>query len=387
MVVGALALTLVGSAVYGARTGQLAARAERLLALLKLVDGAGSGLDADTVRGLTPERIASLAANDTAPLEAQIVELKDKLATMSFTAQHGAALETRIREVERRLAACLADGAAGNTAALEARIRELETRLASVSLQDDGKTLRFSSVNVQVVSGSGATNGPPNGVGNLIIGYNEHENGVCFDPYDRHSYYCPMSRGGSHNLIVGQGHNYTSFGGIVAGQSNSISAPFASVCGGAFNDAGGLHSSVSGGAHNEARGGASSVTGGFRGRAEADLSWVGGGKDNRARGFAASVSGGEENAADGDSSSVSGGLENRAGGSFSSVSGGIWRVAPAEGNWAAGGLLETGDATSPSGCESRWSCESCSAGTLCQWCPDVGCVAAGTPCDVDEDCD
>lgn len=34
-------------------------------------------------------------------------------------------------------------------------------------------TVEFSSVNVQVVSGSGATNGAVNGEGNLIVGYNE----------------------------------------------------------------------------------------------------------------------------------------------------------------------------------------------------------------------
>jgi hypothetical protein len=37
----------------------------------------------------------------------------------------------------------------------------------------DGTTLQFSGINVQVVSGSGATDGALNGKGNLIVGYNK----------------------------------------------------------------------------------------------------------------------------------------------------------------------------------------------------------------------
>ena len=39
-----------------------AASAAKLLAKIRQVDGAGSGLDADTVRGLTPDQIADLRA-------------------------------------------------------------------------------------------------------------------------------------------------------------------------------------------------------------------------------------------------------------------------------------------------------------------------------------
>src|SRR5205807_9418104 len=35
-------------------------------------------------------------------------------------------------------------------------------------------TVRFAAVNVQIVSGSGATNGAVNGTGNLVIGYDEN---------------------------------------------------------------------------------------------------------------------------------------------------------------------------------------------------------------------
>jgi hypothetical protein len=308
--------------VYGARSGRLGARAERLLALLKLVDGPGSGLDADTVRGLAPEQLASLAADRVVTLEARIHELEARCASEP-------------QQDDR-------------TAALEARVRELETRLAAVSLGDDGRTLRFSGVNVQIVSGAGATDAAPNGLGNLIVGYNESRaeacdprEWACYDPYDDDRDGDPGDdRVGSHNLVVGQAQNYTSFGGIVTGQFNAIRAPFASVCGGAWNEASARHSSVSGGAHNDAHGGASSVSGGSRNVAAAELSWVGGGQDNDANGYAASVSGGEDNSAFGPSSSVSGGVDNVARGLGSTVSGGLERDAPGLGDWVAGGLLE-----------------------------------------------
>src|SRR5437899_1823542 len=40
----------------------------------------------------------------------------------------------------------------------------------------DGTTLQFTGINVQVVSGSGSTDGAVNGRGNLVVGYNE---GTC----------------------------------------------------------------------------------------------------------------------------------------------------------------------------------------------------------------
>src|SRR5437867_657055 len=37
----------------------------------------------------------------------------------------------------------------------------------------DGTTLQFSGINVQIVSGSGTTDGAVNAKGNLIVGYNK----------------------------------------------------------------------------------------------------------------------------------------------------------------------------------------------------------------------
>ncbi|MCP4132517.1 MAG: hypothetical protein GY754_16205 [bacterium] len=37
---------------------------------------------------------------------------------------------------------------------------------------------------------------------------------------------------GSHNVVVGAYHNYTSYGGLVVGSHNTISAKYSSVSGG-----------------------------------------------------------------------------------------------------------------------------------------------------------
>src|SRR5262249_14364134 len=49
----------------------------------------------------------------------------------------------------------------------------LRTLLTALSLENGGTTLRLSGLNLQIVSGSGATDGQVNGKGNLIVGYDE----------------------------------------------------------------------------------------------------------------------------------------------------------------------------------------------------------------------
>jgi len=94
----------------------------------------------------------------------------------------------------------------------------------------------FSGANVYVQSGSGSTDGAVNGLGNLLVGYDE-DNGD--------------DKSGSHNLVVGQNHTYTSYGGFVAGGDNAVTERLASVIGGRYNTASGYRTSASGGYHNE----------------------------------------------------------------------------------------------------------------------------------------
>ena len=134
---------------------------------------------------------------------------------------------------------------------LNARIDPIETKTADMSivhLTYDGtsyKTVRFSHVNVQIVNGTGATNSSSNGyvigegLGNLIIGYNEEANNTQVSPSQRTGY---------HNLIVGKRNDYTSYGGVVFGRFNRITAKYATVTGGYDNVASKPYSSISGGA-------------------------------------------------------------------------------------------------------------------------------------------
>jgi hypothetical protein len=73
---------------------------------------------------------------------------------------------------------------------------------------------------------------------------------------------CPSPCRGTHNLVVGAWHNWTSVGGLVAGEANSIFGPSASISGGTRNAAVGRGSAISGGAFNRAFGNWSTVGGG-----------------------------------------------------------------------------------------------------------------------------
>jgi trimeric autotransporter adhesin len=139
-------------------------------------------------------------------------------------------------------------------------------------------TVEFSTLNVQVVSGSGSTSGPVNGMGNLVIGYGEK----------------PGTQTGSNNLILGYGQSYTSYGAIVGGSYNFSTGPFTDVFG-ESDKASGYAASVTGGIHNFAEGMNSVVTGGQK---------------NKAKGLYSSVDGGSENVAGSASSTILGGHGN-----------------------------------------------------------------------------
>jgi hypothetical protein len=172
-------------------------------------------------------------------------------------------------------------------------------KLADLScIRREGNDVIFEGCNVHVRSGAGATDAPVNGLGNLIVGYNESSSGP------------PENRTGSHNLVVGPWHTYSSYGGFVAGRNNAVTGPSASV------------------------------SGGFTNTASSDFASVSGGISNTASGDFASVSGGSANTATGSRASVSGGSANTATGSRASVSGGSNRAATAAYDWVAGGLFQ-----------------------------------------------
>lgn len=229
------------------------------------------------------------------------------------------------------------------------------------NVAETAKAIRFCGVNVQIVNGLGATNGNPdnpvlvgleieqktNGLGNLIVGYNEHH--FPGDPPDGPNPVLREAiRTGSHNIVTGTGNNYSTAGGLVVGLFNAISGHYASVSGGIGNTASGDFSSVSGGTAGTASGERASVSGGHSNTASGLLSSVSGGGDNTASGSRSSVSAGQQNGAIGRWSTVSGGRGNTASGGYSSISGGRGNTAAAGSSSISGGSSNvTGDPDNP----------------------------------------
>jgi hypothetical protein len=188
-------------------------------------------------------------------------------------------------------------------AALEHKLRHLTI----VTAADEPPEMRITGANLRIVNGLGYTDCAdeqgdpipdcPNGLGNLIVGYNEPR------PFESNT------RTGSHTVVVGKQHKFSSFGGLVIGHFNEISGAFASVSGGSNNMANGTMSAVHGG------------------------------NGNTASGWESAVSGGQANTASELRAVVSGGAGNIASGVQSTVSGGLNRTAPEQFNWVAGSLF------------------------------------------------
>jgi hypothetical protein len=175
------------------------------------------------------------------------------------------------------------------------RVAALEQLLKHVSR--DGNEIFITGANLHIVNGLGQTDcGPPdnpildcpNGVGNLIVGYNEPRVGEQEENI----------RTASHNVVVERGHNFSRFGGLIVGAFNTISGDFAVVSGGILNVASGGAASVSGGGRNDATGDTASVSRGDRNLASGERSWIGGGSSTAPRiSWRRSVEGSETRAA------------------------------------------------------------------------------------------
>ena len=159
-------------------------------------------------------------------------------------------------------------------------------------------TVQFTGVNVQVVNGMG-TETIVNGTGNLVIGYDEK----------------PGTQTGSHNLLLGTSNSYTSYGGIVGGSSNKISAGYASTLSGVSNTASAYASAITGGYSNKTTTNYATVSGGCSNLAGTGTLTVSSACTNTAlTGNFATVLGGTGNQAAAENSSISGGAFNLASG-------------------------------------------------------------------------
>jgi hypothetical protein len=212
------------------------------------------------------------------------------------------------------------EGGAGFTPEQRQTMQKLLPHIKYIASGVGGKsTIQFSGVNIQVVNGEGSTD-TINGEGNLVIGYDESRRAG--NPG------APGAQTGSHNLILGQEQEFTSYGGLLVGEDNTISAPFASVSGGLGNTASGEDASVSGGLYSRASGRNASLGGGVSNTASGEGASVSGGTFNVATGQDASVSGGDGNTASGLVTSVSGGGRNTASSTEDSLGG-----ASVQGGW------------------------------------------------------
>ncbi len=210
-----------------------------------------------------------------------------------------------------------------------------KTRYLTTGLDRNGYPASyFTACNVYIQNGLGSTSGIPsdpfllkgenpitNGLGNLIIGYNEPA------PYDNPTGSHPINGqyNGSHNLIIGEGNQYNSICSMIGGTGDYSAAPFASVLNGSNNGALALNSTVCGGVANTVTNISGTVLAGAENVASGPFSSVSGGNQNNAFGGFSSVSGGVVDTAYGDYSSVSGGgsiklfsLEGWAGGTYHS---------------------------------------------------------------------
>ncbi|MBA2662254.1 MAG: hypothetical protein H0U74_08150 [Bradymonadaceae bacterium] len=290
-------------------------------------DNSGSGLTATTLPSALDEILARLAALEQQSAQA-LASVESRIEALE---SENAALVGQLEALELALATSMEatqemiDAQAASIGALE----ELTAPMTRETI-DEQDSIAFTNVNVHVRSGSATTHGTINGRGNLIVGYNalRPESDIIEEPAN--------IRTGSHNLIVGDHHNYASYGGFVTGSENAIMAAFSSVNGGHRNTASGPFSSVSGGATNTAAASYSSVSGGSANTASGNYSSISGGSGNTASGSAAAVAGGQGGLATGNSSAVSGGYQNRATGAASAVSGGSTRTASGAFSWSGG---------------------------------------------------
>jgi hypothetical protein len=164
----------------------------------------------------------------------------------------------------------------------------------------------FTGCNVQVVNGLGSQM-QKNAVGNLIVGYNDLVTSAGGPDPDR---------SGSHNLVVGPFHEYTSVGGFVAGGLNSLHGISTSIVGGISNIANAHNSTIVGGNYN--------VTGDVTDADVGIYSTILGGGGNTTKGGGSTIAGGAANVTFGTMSSIAGGRFNTTNNHtyYSAISGG-----------------------------------------------------------------
>ncbi len=271
------------------------ARIDALEATVTAQDARIAELEAAVAQGGTGGGTERLDALDgaVADLDARLVAVEDGIGALTAFDD---SLTTALDDVVARLGGhdVVVSSLDGRVSTLESLAatpveQELLTDLSAyVTVDTAASTVRISGANLQVVNGTSNTQSA-NGLGNLILGYNE----------DVYGYETSGMREGSHSLVVGVNHAYTSYGSIVHGDNAYVTGAYAAALG------------VYGGSAEGAR---SVLLGGWGGYAAGEGSFVAGGQYNVAYGTGAAAVGGYSNA-------VYGGYASAVGGSFASVDG------------------------------------------------------------------
>jgi len=199
-------------------------------------------------------------------------------------------------EMEGLYAAVINSVEANN--ALQVTVDALEAENAALraylTVDEASDSIIFSGANVYVQSGSGGTAGTVNGLGNLVLGYDEDDGAD--------------DKSGSHNLVLGVEHSYSSYGGLLSGQNNAVTdahsssisgsnntvtSSFAAAVAGGANTVSGQRAASLGGAASTISGSYAAIVGGSSSTASGTYSVVVAGGSHEVSGlYAAAVGGG-----------------------------------------------------------------------------------------------
>jgi hypothetical protein len=251
-----------------------------------------AGLLAATTHGWAQEKAAPPSDTELRAVRQQVTTLRKQLAAArnELTAANTArqSLQVQFSAIQRQMEALATEvrGLRSNS------VLDLNGYL-TFDISSGYPTALFRGVNVQIVNGTGETQ-TATGTGNLIVGYNRPSTGsfICSLGVTESAAACQANHGlwaqshksGSHNIIGGDFNSYSSWGGLVLGLENALTAPAGTISGGARNRAEGSFASISGGSFNTASGVYGNVAGGFDNHAIGEYTTVGGGAQRTSSG-------------------------------------------------------------------------------------------------------
>jgi hypothetical protein len=200
-------------------------------------------------------------------LQAELVRTRAALDSLCGLPGATQALCSRVDTLETNVTDTAGEVAAINPAIdrIAARIEATEAVLSPVSYDARTGDWRLTGVNLHVRNAGGSTDGI-DGRGNIVIGWNESA--------------ADDARTGSHNLIVGAGHDWESHSGILSGTDHLLIGPGGAALGGEGNTVTAEGAVALGGQDNVAAGLLAVTIGGTDNVVEGELGLAVGGSGN-----------------------------------------------------------------------------------------------------------